>query len=119
MTASLETNGPLAPPPGGSRYLDPGAGDWQASGSEGFWLKPLLHDAEGGLQTALMRIDPGAFSDLHAHEELEQVLVLEGAFYDQDRRIEAGSFVVRAPGALHTAGSDEGALVLLIFSRKG
>jgi len=108
-----------APPATGSRYLDPTEVEWQATGTEGFWLKPLLEDSAGGLSSALMKIDPGAFSPLHAHESLEQILVLEGSFYDHDRRIEAGSYVVRAPGAMHTAGSEEGALVLLIFSRTG
>lgn len=105
------------PPAQGSRYLDPADQAWQPTEAPGFWLKPLLSDAAGGVGTALMRIDPGAFSALHAHETLEQVLVLEGSFYDQKRRIPAGGYVVRAPGALHTAGSEEGAIVLLIYSR--
>lgn len=107
----------FAPPDEGSRYISPAERPWQPTDAEGFWLKPLVHEQSGQIKTALMKIDPGAFAPLHAHEELEQILVLEGSFYDQDRKVRAGDFVVRAPGARHTAGSEDGALVLLIFSR--
>lgn len=106
----------LSPPASGSRYHDPAEATWQATDAPGFWLKPLLDDRQSGLSTALMKIDPGAYADWHAHQELEQILVLEGSFHDQDQEISAGGYVVRAPGASHTAGSREGAVVLLIFT---
>ncbi|MBC8242727.1 MAG: cupin domain-containing protein [Alphaproteobacteria bacterium] len=63
-----------------------------------------------------MKVDAGAISPPHAHDELEQVFVLEGAFYDADRTYGPGDFIVRAPGAIHTGGSKVGALALLIYS---
>ena len=63
-----------------------------------------------------MKVDPGAFSPLHAHEEIEQIYVLEGQFYDQAKTYGPGDFIVRAPGAMHSAGSEEGAVVLLFYS---
>ena len=63
-----------------------------------------------------MKVDAGAWSPAHAHEELEQIYVLEGSFYDEDAEYSAGDFIVRMPGAMHTAGSRDGALVLLVYS---
>jgi anti-sigma factor ChrR (cupin superfamily) len=53
---------------------------------------------------------------MHAHNEIEQIYVLEGSFFDQDKTYTAGEYIVRAPGAMHTAGSDTGAVVLLFYS---
>ena len=63
-----------------------------------------------------MKVDAGVVAPPHAHDKLEQVLVLEGDFYDEYRTYEPGDFIVRAPGAIHTGGSKSGALVLLIYS---
>ena len=54
---------------------------------------------------------------MHAHDEIEQIYVLSGSFFDQDRTLRAGDYACRAPGAMHTTDSDEGAVVLLIYSR--
>ena len=89
---------------------------WQGSDAPGFWVKPLIEDDHQGIRTWLMKVDPGAFSDMHGHSEYEQIYVLEGAFYDQDHEYGPGDFIVRASGALHTAGSKEGAVVLLFYS---
>jgi len=89
---------------------------WQGSDAPGFWVKPLIEDDHQGIRTWLMKVDPGAFSDMHGHSEYEQIYVLEGTFYDQDHEYGPGDFIVRAPGALHTAGSKEGAVVLLFYS---
>lgn len=103
-------------PAQGSLTFDAGAIDWQECGEDGFWIKPLLEDEAAGLRTWLMKVDPGAFSPPHAHDEFEQVYVLDGTFYDDQRSYRAGEFVVRAPGAMHSAGSEDGALVLLFYS---
>ena len=63
-----------------------------------------------------MQVDAGAFSPMHAHEEIEQIYVLQGSFYDQEHNYGPGDFIVRAPGAMHTAGSVDGAVVLLFYS---
>lgn len=100
-----------------SVYLDSTKVDWQACGAEGFMIKALLEDSHSGIRTWLMKVERGAFSDLHCHEEIEQIYVLEGSFYDQHKTYQTGEFIVRAPGAMHTAGSVGGALVLLFYSR--
>lgn len=88
---------------------------WQDAGS-GFWMKPVFEDQKAGLRTLLMKVDPGTEAEPHAHDELEQIFVLEGEFYDEDEIYRAGDFAVRAPGAMHTGGSKTGALVLLMYS---
>ncbi|XXK22849.1 cupin domain-containing protein [Arenicellales bacterium nBUS_48] len=90
--------------------------DWQACDESGFWVKPLIEDDSKMIRTCLMKIDASAFSDLHAHDEYEQIYVLSGSFYDQDSEYGAGDLIVRAPGTLHTAGSKTGATVLLFYS---
>ena len=106
--------GPLAH---GSAYRAVTAVEWEASEDSGFRYKPLFEAP--GQRTWLMRVEPGAWSPPHAHEgELEQIYVLEGSFYDDDRLMRAGDFCCRAPGAMHSAGSDEGAVVLLVYSEE-
>ena len=90
--------------------------EWQECGADGFRIKPLLEDSAAGLRTWLMQVNAGAFSPMHAHEEIEQIYVLQGSFYDQEHNYGPGDFIVRAPGAMHTAGSVDGAVVLLFYS---
>jgi len=87
--------------------------EWLHSGSDGFRIRPLMED--GPLRTWLMQVDPGTSAELHAHAEIEQIYVLEGTFTDQDSTYGPGDLVVRAPGAMHTASSETGALVLLTY----
>ena len=103
-------------PARGSSHLDTGQVEWQDCGADGFRIKPVLEDDAAGLRTWLMQVDAGAFSPPHAHDEVEQVYVLEGSFYDDERTYRAGEYVVRAAGAVHSAGSEDGALVLLVYS---
>ncbi len=88
---------------------------WQTCGGDGFWIKPLFEGANGQHRTWIMKVDAGAWSPPHAHEDLEQILVLEGTFYDDEKTYHPGDFVLRAPGAVHTAGSEDGCIVLLIY----
>ncbi len=90
--------------------------EWHDCGAEGFWIKPLYADAARGQRTWLMRVDPGASAPAHAHEETEQIYVIEGSFHDDDTTYRAGDFAIRAPGTMHTAGSETGAIVMLIYS---
>jgi len=99
-----------------SNSIDPNAAEWQDCGADGFLIKPLMEDGDAGLRTWLMKVEPGAWSDLHAHDEVEQIYVLEGSFHDQEKTYQTGEFIVRAAGAMHTAGSDTGAVVLLFYS---
>ncbi|WP_417516474.1 cupin domain-containing protein [Minwuia sp.] len=89
--------------------------DWQVS-APGFLVKPLYEDAGSNQRTWLMKVEPGAYSPPHAHEELEQFLVIEGQFSDGEVTYGPGDFAIRAPGAIHEASSESGALVVLFYS---
>ena len=112
----VNEQGAIGPLDQGSAYRA-AAAEWEATEDPGFLYKPLFEAP--GQRTCLMRVEPGAYSPPHAHEgELEQIYVLEGSFYDDDRLMRAGDFCCRAPGAMHSAGSDEGAVVLLVYSEE-
>ncbi len=117
MSEIFQFDAPTLARPTGNSYPDVRGMDWQACGVEGFSIKPLLGDLGNGVETWLMKVDAGAFAPSHAHDgKWEQVYVLEGAFYDQNRELRAGDFACRAPGAMHTSGSKDGAVVLLVYS---
>lgn len=103
------------PENGASLVARSGSMDWQSDG-DGFWYKPLFEDPSTGMKTWLMRVEAGAEAAMHAHEDLEQVYVLEGEFYDSEHTYGPGDFIVRGPGAMHTGGSRGGATVLLVYS---
>jgi anti-sigma factor ChrR (cupin superfamily) len=103
----------------GSRYISAGDSAWQLTESPGFWIKPLYDDLERGEKTMLMKVDAGAFSPSHTHDgEFEQIFVIQGSFHDQNGTLRAGDYCCRAPDAAHTAGSEEGAVVLLVYTRR-
>ena len=116
MFNRTDSNAVLTLPVSGSVHFDSSGIEWQESSTPGFLVKPLLEDSAVGLRSWLMRVEPGASCDLHAHSEVEQIYVLEGSFYDQDKTYGPGDYVVRAAGAMHTAGSEDGAVVLLFYS---
>ncbi len=89
--------------------------EWKESEEKGFWTRELFTDPSTGKVTMLMKVEPGAFADDHAHDVLEQIYVLEGDFYDQNQTYIAGDFIARRPGAIHRTGSKNGAVVLLLF----
>lgn len=118
MKTSIDDSNCIAPvASAASAYMTAVDADWEATGSDGFWVKRLYEDAARGETTWLMRVDAGAYSPPHAHEEFEQVYVLEGSFYDDDRLVRAGEFCARSPGAVHSAASDDGAIMLVIYTR--
>ncbi|EPC02771.1 hypothetical protein L861_23445 [Litchfieldella anticariensis FP35 = DSM 16096] len=91
--------------------------DWQDSGIPGFQHKVLYREENDAIETMLIEMAPGAFSDSHSHDRREQIYVINGDFYDQNHRYKAGDFLMREPETNHIAGSDGGALILLVFSK--
>jgi len=109
-------NGLGALPNQGSLVVDSNASAWEKTESEGFWVKSLLEDKQVGISSCLMKIDAGASDPLHAHDEVEQIYVIEGSFYDQDKSYGPGEYIVRAAGAMHSSGSEHGAVIMLMYS---
>lgn len=112
----VDATGTLSRPEAGSVLTRSADADWVADGDSGFFYKTLYEDKDAGLSTMLMKVEPGNVAPSHAHDNLEQVLVLEGDFYDEYRTYGPGYFVVRAPGAIHTGGTETGAVLLLVYS---
>jgi anti-sigma factor ChrR (cupin superfamily) len=117
MFKTAENVAGLETPELGSLYLSTQSQDWQYGGADGFWIKKLWQNADDTQRTWLMKVDAGAFAPMHAHDEVEQIYVLEGSFYDHDRTVTVGDFIVRAPGAMHESGSKTGAVVLLVYTQ--
>ena len=102
-------------PDTGSISLAAGDSAWESTDAADFEIKRLLEDDPSGAHTWLMRVAPGAQASPHAHEQTEQIFVVEGTFYDDEGEYVAGNYIVRAPGAIHTGGSRDGAVVLLVY----
>jgi anti-sigma factor ChrR (cupin superfamily) len=118
IETSKRMSGISAPIEGSMRFSATGI-EWLPTDLDGFWIKPLYEDSGRGEKTMLMKVTPGAFAPSHAHSgEFEQIYVIEGSFYDQHATLRAGDYCCRAPDALHTAGSDEGAILMLIYTRR-
>jgi anti-sigma factor ChrR (cupin superfamily) len=89
--------------------------DWTADTLPGVFTQSFIDDSRG-YRTLLMKVEPGPFGALHAHDEIEQIFVLEGDFFDDEGSYGPGDFIVRAPGAFHRTGSINGGTMLLVYS---
>lgn len=96
-------------PPSGSLKI--AAGPWPA-GSDTL----SLIDDPRGYRSLLLRVEPGPLGVLHAHEEIEQIYVLEGDFFDDEESYGPGDFLLRMPGAMHRAGSKNGCTMLIVYT---
>ena len=110
---------PLRLPMSGSGYLPGATQAWQPTGDAGYRIKPLYDNPVLGERTLLMKAEPGTRSAAHAHDEFEQVYVLEGSFDDGERVLRAGDYCARPIGAMHETVTEEGFVALLIYSAAG
>ena len=79
------------------------------------FVKHLLEASARGHRAMLARLAPEAYSLPHAHDDIEHIYVLDGEFHDGERMLSAGDYCVRAPGVVHTASSEHGALTLVLY----
>ena len=100
----------------------PGAGSikleatgWQTGARDGELLRSLVDDPRG-YRTMLSKVPPGPLGAMHAHDEIEQIYVLEGDFFDDDASYGPGDFVLRMPGTMHRAGSTNGCTMLIVYA---
>lgn len=76
-----------------------------------------LYGAPGvGPSAALLRYAPGARVPEHCHTDYEHILVLQGSQRDGDGHYRTGALLVSPPGSHHAVVSDEGCVVLAIWS---
>ncbi|CAN5384882.1 hypothetical protein BH10PSE15_BH10PSE15_02040 [soil metagenome] len=100
--------------PDSGSVVVPVADDWIASGTPGFPMRQLVET--DGLKLRVMRVEPGAYADSHAHQAAELVYILDGDFYDDAGPHLPGDCIIRAAGASHVAGSRNGATLLLVYA---
>ena len=105
----------LGPGVQGSHFLDATALQWQPSDTPGFDIVTLFENPSTGESTTLMRVEPGASTGSHSHDLFEEIYVLDGEFSDEERTYLRGQYCVRSPGTLHTAASEQGCVVMLIY----
>jgi anti-sigma factor ChrR (cupin superfamily) len=105
----------LGPGVKGSHFLDATALQWQPSDAPGFDIVTLFENPSTGESTALMRVEAGARTGSHSHDLFEEIYVLDGEFSDEERTYQRGQYCVRFPGTLHTAASEKGCIVMLIY----
>ncbi len=64
----------------------------------------------------LLKVAPGPLGIMHAHDEIEQIYVMEGDFFDDDESYGPGDFLLRMPGAMHRAGSKDGCTMFIVYA---
>ena len=100
-------------PPDGSRKI--AAGDWGPGERPGERVRPLVDDP-AGYRTLMLQVASGPLGELHAHDTIEQIYVLDGDFFDDEASYGPGDFVVRMPGTQHRAGSRGGCTMMVVYA---
>ncbi len=91
------------------------AGDWQQGERPGEMIRALVDDPRG-YRTMLLKIAPGPVGVLHAHDEIEQIYVMDGDFFDDEENYGPGDFLLRMPGSMHRAGSKGGCTMFIVYA---
>jgi anti-sigma factor ChrR (cupin superfamily) len=91
------------------------ASEWQNGERPGEMIRSLIDDPRG-YRTMLLNVAPGPIGTSHAHEEIEQIYVMEGDFFDDDASYGPGDFVLRMPGAIHRAGTVNGCTMFIVYA---
>ena len=69
--------------------------------------------------TSIVRYQPGASFQMHAHEFGEEILVLDGVFSDETGNYPAGSYIMNPPGSSHTPFSELGCTLFVKLRHLG
>jgi anti-sigma factor ChrR (cupin superfamily) len=88
---------------------------WQPGMRPGETNLSLIDDLRG-YRTMVTKVCPGPLGEMHAHDAIEQIYVMEGDFFDDDASYGPGDFVLRMPGTLHRAGSKSGCTMLIVYA---
>ena len=91
------------------------ASTWAPGEQPGESVRSLIDDPTG-YRTMLLQVAPGPLGEMHAHDTIEQIYVLEGDFFDDEASYGPGDFVVRMPGTQHRAGSRGGCTMIVVYA---
>jgi anti-sigma factor ChrR (cupin superfamily) len=109
---AAETGEP-PPPATCDERLDP---EWEEA-APGIYCKLLTTDAERGRVSMLVRLDPGVDYPPHLHAEFEELHLLDGELWINERKLYPGDFSRAEPGtADHRVWSETGCTCFLTTS---
>ena len=100
-------------PPPGTLTIRADDGVWREL-RDGVFKKSLLLDPAAGVESYLLRLDPGAVVPAHSHGKFEECLVVEGETTIGLARFKAGDFHAVPPNVAHLSlTTDTGALLFI------
>jgi anti-sigma factor ChrR (cupin superfamily) len=109
-----ETGGEPVPPPA-SRWSEP---EWEQV-APGIECKLLATDAERHRVSMLVRLAPGANYPAHTHADVEELHLLDGELWIDEKKLSPGDYNYGAPGAGdERVWSETGCTCVLITSTK-
>ena len=109
-----ETGGALVPPPAAG-WCEP---EWE-NVAPGISVKLLANDAEKHVVGMLVRLEPGASYPAHTHAGVEELHLLEGELWIDDRKLVPGDYNLGKPGeGDDRVWSETGCTCVLITSTK-
>jgi anti-sigma factor ChrR (cupin superfamily) len=88
---------------------------WQPGKRTGETNLSLINDPRG-YRAMVTKVGPGPLGEMHAHDTIEQIYVIEGDFFDDDASYGPGDFVLRMPGTMHRAGSKNGGTMFIVYA---
>ena len=106
-------NQPVSPPP--RRWSEP---EWEQV-APGIECKLLANDPERNRVSMLVRLAPGASYPPHSHADTEELHLLDGELWIDDRRLLPGDYNYGPPGAAdYRVWSETGCTCVLVTSTK-
>ena len=90
---AADTGGPLVPPPAAT-WSEP---EWE-NVAPGISVQLLANDPEKHVVSMLVRLDPGASYPAHTHAGVEELHLLEGELWIDDRKLVPGDYNCGKPG---------------------
>ena len=114
-----ENTEPAEKSKGGYHFIGDQEGDWQELPGGKVRLKTLSDLPESAHTTILLEADPGAVFLPHAHEGMEEILLLSGTLDTVGRRLGPGDYLRHDPNTIHAkAVSADGCRAILITARE-
>jgi len=88
---------------------------WEKTPYEGVTVRRLYYDAASGLETVLLRMQPGSTYPAHRHLKTEQCLVMEGDLRAGDAVFKPGDFLtVPRNTTIPVTSTESGNLLLIV-----
>jgi len=75
--------------------------DWRPARYPGIFVNVLRRDEQSQDATVLIRMQPGCRYPAHRHVGLEEVLILQGGYLDQQGERCAGEYILNEAGSAH------------------